>query len=325
MKVLVTGSAGLVGSACVELFKKDGWEVVGVDNNARAERLGTEDRTDKIDTFLDFTSSMDVFRLFNKHKFDAVIHAGAQPSHDWANTHVFEDFNTNAYGTLVLLEATRKFAPHAGFVFVSTDKVYGENMVRELEEKSTRYHSDKPFDETLGLDFAGHRSPFGCSKVSADIYAQEYANTFGLGVGIFRPGCITGKNHAGAELHGFLAYLAKCIRDGKPYRIFGNGKQVRDQIHANDLAEAFLAFIKNHKKGAVYNIGGGADRSISVIEAISAFEKRTGKTCDYSFHPARMGDRQWDVHDVSAFRRDYPEWEYRYSLDNILDDLVNFA
>lgn len=177
----------------------------------------------------------------------------------------------------------------------------------------------------LGLDFAGHRSPFGCSKAAADMYAQEYAVTFGIKTGIFRPGCITGKAHEGAELHGFLAYLAKCIKEGKTYKIFGfKGKQVRDQIHADDLANAFWHFIQNPKPGAVYNIGGGPERSVSVLEAAKLIEEETGKKATLLILPdERPGDRQLDVHDVSKFRNDYPDWGYEYSLEDIIRDVCS--
>lgn len=319
-KILITGSSGLVGSACVELFTKEGWEVLGIDNDMRSYFFGTEPKKpqNKID-IRDEEVIKEVFEIFQP---DAIIHSAAQPSHDWAQKEPLTDFDVNARATLILLEATRKFTPEAVFVHVSTDKVYGENMVRSLVEKKTRYHSDEPFDETLGLDFAGQRSLFGCSKTSADVYAQEYANYFGLKVGIFRPGCITGKNHAGAEQHGFLAYLAKCIKEEIPYKILGyKGKQVRDQIHADDLANAFFHFIQNPKIGAVYNMGGGPDRSVSVLEAGNMLSTILEKEFKYELHEGRKGDRQWDVHDVSKFRTDYPKWEYEYSLVDILNDI----
>ena len=326
--ILITGSVGLVGSACVKLFKNKGWDVIGIDNNARSKNLGTPSKN--IELELDFTQPQQVFDLFQAHTFDAIIHAGGQASHDWSNDHVLEDFVTNAMGTVHLLEATRQFCPNAVFVYVSTDKVYGENMDNQLlEEKKTRYSPNpamvkRGWGEDLGLDFAGHRSPFGCSKVSADIYAQEYAHTFGLKTGIFRPGCITGKNHEGAELHGFLAHIAKCIRTGKVYKIFGfKGKQVRDQIHADDLANAFWYFIQNPRKGEVYNIGGGPERSISVLEALKLIEKETGKMAEYLIFPERPGDRVWDVHDISKFRSHYPGWEYQYSLKDIIKDVCS--
>lgn len=309
MKILITGSTGLVGSACVELFKSKGWDVVGVDNNMRSYFFGTEKRQGEYT--LDIRNESDMNWLFAEHRFDAIIHTAAQPSHDYSKDHVLEDFDVNARATVILLEATRKYCPQATFVYVSTDKVYGENM------GGTRYS-----DETLGLDFAGSRSPFGCSKAAADMYVQEYGNYFGLKTGIFRPGCITGKNHAGAELHGFLAYVAKCVKEGISYKIFGDGSNVRDQIHSSDLANVFWNFIQNPKIAAVYNIGGGPERAVSVLSSIELLEKETGKKCTYSFHEARKGDRLYDIHDVSKFRRDYPEWDYKYSLQDIIKDLV---
>lgn len=322
MKILVTGSTGLVGSAAVSFFKEKGWDVVGIDNNGRSKFFGTPKKEGAID--VDITDEGMVNWLFQDHKFDAIIHAAAQPSHDWATDHVLEDFKVNALGTLHLLEATRKYAPDAVFVHVSTDKVYGENMKRnDLISNPTRYEPDYPgdFDENLGLDFAGKRSLFGCSKAAADIYAQEYANYFGLKVGIFRPGCITGASHEGAEQHGFLAYLAKCIKTGKTYKIFGTGKTVRDQIHALDLVNAFYHFIQRPTVGAVYNMGGGHDRAVSILQAIDLIENVTGKKCEYEFHEERAGDRRWDIHDVSKFKADYPEWDYQYSLLDIIKDL----
>lgn len=321
-KVLITGHRGLVGSACVKFFSEKGWEVIGVDNNNRAKTLGTPQKEGEE---FDIRESYRIEELFKEHKFDAIIHAAAQPSHDYSHDHVLEDFFINAYATILLLEATRKYCPEAIFVFVSTDKVYGENMSRDLEgdlfEQDTRYQSRFPFDEKTGLDFVGHRSPFGCSKAAADMYVQEYRNTFGLKTVCFRCGCITGQNHEGTELHGFLAYLAKCIRTGVLYKIFGfNGKQVRDQIHAEDLASAFWHYIQN-PKGDVYNMGGGPERSVSILEAIELIEKETGKEAFVQYHEPRPGDRIWDVHDVSKFHKDYPEWDYKYSLENIITDI----
>lgn len=325
MKLLVTGSAGLVGSACVSLFEEKGWEVVGVDNNMRAHLFGTPKQFTRHN--IDIRSEIDMENLFARHKFDAIIHAAAQPSHDWAKREPLTDFDINARATLILLEATRKHCPNATFVHVSTDKVYGENMECPKIELVTRFESLTlawGFGESLGLDFAGQRSLFGCSKTAADIYAQEYANYFGMKIGVFRPGCITGKNHQGAEYHGFLAYLAHCIKHEKPYKIFGyKGKQVRDQIHASDLASAFWHFIQNPKEGAVYNIGGGPERSVSILEAIALLEKATGKKAIVEYvNEARRGDRVWDVHDIAKFRKDYPEWNYQYSLQDIVNELA---
>lgn len=324
-KLLVTGSVGLVGSEAVKFFREKGWEVVGIDNNMRSHLFGTPKKELEYD--LDIREGVLINELFEREKFDAIIHTAAQPSHDWAKNDPLMDFDINARATLILLEATRKYCPNAVFVHVSTDKVYGENMKRNLIELETRYNCGNFewfFDENLGLDFAGHRSLFGCSKTAADIYVQEYGNYFGMKTACFRCGCITGKQHEGAEYHGFLAYLVKCIKQEIPYKIFGyKGKQVRDQIHAYDLVNAFYHFIQNPKVGAVYNMGGGPDRSVSILEAINLIEYKTGKKAIVEFAEQRKGDRQWDVHDVSKFRQDYPEWDYKYSLDDILNDLCS--
>lgn len=325
MKILITGSLGLVGSQAMKLFRSKGWEVIGMDNNMRSKMFGTEEQGDLYSIDTDIRDQEKVNRTFrNLGPFDAIIHAAAQPSHDWAKNEPLTDFDINARGTLILLEATRKYCPDAVFVYVSTDKVYGENMGNlNLGETPTRYHVKNAFNESLGLDFAGQRSLFGCSKTAADIYVQEYGNYFGMKTACFRPGCITGKNHQGAEYHGFLAYLVKCIKEGKTYRIFGyKGKQVRDQIHAYDLATAFEHFIESPKVGAVYNIGGGLERSVSILEAIALIEKEIGKKAMTEYvEQERKGDRCYDVHDVSKFRKDYPEWDYKYSLSDIIKEL----
>jgi CDP-paratose 2-epimerase len=322
VKILVTGSLGLVGTEAVGFFKEKGWEVVGVDNNMRSYFFGVTKGTPDLE--VDIRDQEAINNLFSEHKFDAIIHAAAQPSHDWSQKEPLTDFDINARGTLLLLEATRKYCPNAVFVHISTDKVYGENMSRQdIRESVTRYEHWLPFDEETGLDFAGHRSLFGCSKTAADIYVQEYGNYFSMKTVCFRLGCITGRNHKGAELHGFLAYLVKCVKEGIPYKIFGyKGKQVRDQIHAYDLITACYEFIQNPKCGAVYNMGGGEDRSVSVLEAIDLIEKETGKKAitNYIDEP-RKGDRIWDIHDVSKFKKDYPNWDYKYSLSDIIKDL----
>ena len=320
--ILITGSTGLVGSEAVKFFEEKGWKTYGIDANMRAFFFGTPDK--KAQYPIDIRDKYAVEDLFEEVKFDAIIHTAAQPSHEWAQNNPLMDFDVNARGTLVLLEATRKYCPEAVFVHVSTDKVYGENMKRELIEKETRWHSDIPFAEDTGLDMT-LRSLFGCSKTSADIYAQEYGRYFGIKTGIFRPGCITGSQHEGAEYHGFLAYLVKCIKEEKPYCIFGyKGKQVRDQIHAYDLVNAFYHFILNPKTAEVYNIGGGEERSVSILEAVEMIEKETGKTAITSYvETPRKGDRDWDIHDVSKFKKDYPEWDYKYSLQDIINDLCH--
>jgi len=320
-KILITGSNGLVGSEAVAFFQENTWEVLGVDNNMRSYFFGVEKQVPMVE--LDIRDEKAVNKLFEKEKFDAIIHTAAQPSHDWAKKEPLTDFDVNARATLILLEATRMYCPEAVFVHVSTDKVYGENMKRDdLTETDTRYDHDKSYDESTGLDQSMH-SLFGCSKAAADLYAQEYGYYFGIKTGIFRPGCITGGRHKGAEEHGFLAYLVKCIKEGKTYRIFGyKGKQVRDQIHAYDLVNAFYHFIQRPKNAAVYNIGGGRERSVSILEAISLIEKETGKKAITEYiSEERKGDRQWDIHDSSKFMIDYPNWKYKYSLSDIISDL----
>lgn len=330
-RILITGSLGLVGSACMELFTKEGWQVIGIDNNNRAKFFGTEKKRVHNWIDADIGSEKMINGIFERNLFDAIIHAAGQPSHDYATGHVLEDFDVNARGTLILLEATRKHCPDATFVYVSTDKVYGENIggIVGMPEKETRYSPEGLFDkdkylarEDAGLDYAGDRSLFGCSKAAADIYVQCYAAKFGMKTACFRPGCITGRNHAGAALHGFLAYLAKCVKEGIPYTIHGNGKNVRDNIHANDVASAFYAFIESPSSGAVYNLAGGPERSVSVLEAIKLLEEATGKKAQIAYGPARDSDRLWDCHSVEKFRRAYPTWNYCYSLSDIIADLI---
>ncbi len=329
-KICITGSSGLVGSEAVNFFKEKGWEVFGIDNNMRSYFFGTPKQ--KTQHNLDIRNEFQMEKIFKENKFDAIIHAAGQPSHDWAKNDPLMDFDVNARATLILLEMTRKHCPEAVFVHVSTDKVYGQNMdLRMYEnpwiEKDTRYEPSfevikSGFHEKLGLDFAGQRSLFGCSKTAADIYVQEYGNYFNMKTACFRCGCITGKQHQGAEAHGFLAYLVKCIKEGKTYKIFGyQGKQVRDQIHAYDLVNAFYHFIQKPSQGAVFNMGGGAERSVSVLEAGEMISKELGKPFLHEFHGARQGDRVFDIHDVSKFRSQFPEWDYKFSLRGIIKEL----
>lgn len=326
-KILITGSLGLTGSEGVSFFKEKGWEVVGIDNNMRSYFFGVS-KTEQGDSLnIDIRDEKAINDLFEKEKFDAIIHTAAQPSHDWAQREPLTDFDINARGTLILLEATRKYCPKATFVHISTDKVYGENMQRYLNEKPTRYESFDTFGEDLSIDQTRH-SLFGCSKAAADLYVQEYGYYFGMKTVCFRAGCITGKNHKGAELHGFLSYLVKCIKEGKIYTIFGfQGKQVRDQIHAYDLVNACYHFIQNPLIGGhIYNIGGGFSRQLSIIEAIYLIEKETGKKAKTKYiNEPRLGDRIWDVHDVSKFQRDYPEWDYQFSLSDIIKELCQYS
>lgn len=321
-KVCVTGSTGLVGSEAVKFFKEKGWDVVGIDYNMRHKFFGTPNKDAEIE--IDIRSEAEVNLLFSTNKpFDAIVHTAAQPSHDYSKDHVREDFEINAVGTLNLLEAAKTFCPSAVFVHCSTDKIYGMGMTRRpLNEGPTRYDSLFPFTETTPI--ISPMSPFGVSKLYADFIVQEYAKQGWLKTVVFRMGCITGRAHEGAEMHGFLAYLAKCIKEGKVYKIFGfKGKQIRDQIHAYDLVNAFWHFIQNPTSGEVYNMGGGEERSVSVLEAGEMISTRTGLPFIYEMHEGRFGDRQWDVHDLTKFREDYPEWEYKYSLQDIVDDLCS--
>lgn len=335
-KVCITGSTGLVGSEAVEFFAAKGWDVVGIDANKRAAFFDTPDKTPEF--LVDIRDKYAVDAFFEDHgPFDAIIHTAAQPSHDYSKDHVLEDFHTNAAGTLNLLEAARHLSPKAVFVQVSTDKVYGWGMRRQeygpyagqrdsdawLKEGEDMYYSSVPFAENTPLE--PPFSPFGISKLAGDLYAREYAAQGWLTTGIFRPGCITGRNHEGAEQHGFLAYLAKCIKEGITYNINGyKGKQVRDQIHAYDLVSAFAAFIGSPKSGAVYNIGGDYERAVSPLAAAKLISEKTGKEFKYKYlDEPRFGDRQWDVHDMTKFRTDYPEWDYKYSLDDIITDLCS--
>lgn len=319
MKILITGATGLVGSAAVEYFTDKGWDVTGIDNNGRASFFGTPDKSGAV--ACDIRDRKMLALVFERGPFDAIIHTAGQPSHDYSKEHVMEDFEINTIGTLNLLEIAKLMCPEAVFVHCSSDKVYGMGMTRQgLLEGETRYDQLFPFTETTPI--ISPMSPFGVSKLAADFYVQEYANQDWLQTGVFRMGCITGKNHEGAEQHGFLAYLTKCIKEGRPYTIFGfKGKQVRDQIHANDLVSAFAAFIDNPKPGQVYNMGGGPERSVSVLEAGEMIAKEFGKTFAYTIEEQRFGDRQWDVHDMTKFMTDYPAWQYRYSLEDIIKDL----
>lgn len=320
MKILVTGSTGLVGSEAVKYFTEKGWEVIGIDNNGRSHFFGTPTKTPStLADIRDYDGLVTGFMQYGP--FDAVIHAAAQPSHDYSKENVFEDFEINARGTLNLLEAARRHSPNAVFVHCSTDKIYGDGMTRKLTDNTTRLHNASPFSEKTQI--VPPLSPFGVSKLAADFYVQEYAAQGWLTTGVFRMGCITGKAHEGAEQHGFLAYLAKCIKEGITYKIYGfHGKQVRDQIHARDLISAFEHFIAAPTSGAVYNMGGGEERSVSVFEAAELIENKTGKKFVYEYvEEPRFGDRPWDIHDVSKFKTDYPDWEYEYSLDSIINDL----
>lgn len=344
-KVLVTGSAGLIGSSAVRFFINEGFDVIGVDNNMRAYFFGktasTEWNRKRLETEfknythfkIDIRDQKKINDLFSKHKFDLIIHTAAQPSHDWAAKEPLTDFTVNALGTLNLLEATRKYCPESVFIFTSTNKVYGDNPNKlPLIEQETRYEISKDhkfytgIDETMSLDDTTH-SIFGVSKTAADLMVQEYGRYFGLKTGVFRGGCLTGPAHSAAQLHGFLAYLVAAIAQGIPYTIFGyKGKQVRDNIHSYDVVNAFYHFYQNPRKGEAYNLGGSRHSNISVMEAVEKVEKILGKKAKVKYSSEnRIGDHIWYISDVSKFKKHYPGWEYTYSIDKILEELCEYA
>lgn len=340
---IVTGSAGLIGSESVRALHGQGLTVVGIDNDMRAYFFGNEASTagnnrslaealsNYLPESLDIRDWKATEALFSKYGSDIrlVIHTAAQPSHDWAAREPLTDFGVNATGTLHVLEATRIHSPQAVFIFTSTNKVYGDTPnLLPLVETESRWEIDPshPFhigiDESMSIDHTKH-SIFGASKVAADVMVQEYGRYFGMKTGVFRGGCLTGPAHAGSELHGFLAYLMKCIVEKRPYRIFGyKGKQVRDNIHSHDLVSAFLHFYENPRCGEVYNIGGGRYSNCSMLEAIRIGEEMSGNKLDFSYlEDNRIGDHIWYISDVRKFQNHYPEWAYRYSIHDILGEI----
>ncbi|GHU03895.1 NAD-dependent epimerase [Alphaproteobacteria bacterium] len=341
---LITGSGGLIGSTAVRFLQRQGLDVVGIDNNMRQEFFGEEASTNwcvkdllatapgYIHHATDIRDAAAIESLFASfgERISLILHTAAQPSHDWAAKSPMTDFSVNALGTLTLLEAQRKHCPEAVFIFTSTNKVYGD-LVNALPfvETPTRYalRDDHPWaihgvDESMSIDQSLH-SLFGVSKASADLLVQEYGRYFGLSTGVFRGGCLTGSGHSAAQLHGFLGYLMRSALTGTPYTIFGyKGKQVRDNIHANDLVAAFWHFFQNPQKGEVYNIGGGTHANISVLEAIEKCGEITGKKMQFSLSPAaRSGDHQWWISDVRKFQNHYPTWRYAYDMDATLHEL----
>jgi CDP-paratose 2-epimerase len=340
-KVLVTGSSGLIGSEAVEYFDGQGHRVVGVDNNMRRVFFGPAgDTTWNLERLKKCTSRFEhrdidirdrerIFALVREFRFDAILHCAAQPSHDKAKEIPLVDFEVNAVGTANLLEATRQFSPEARFVFLSTNKVYGDAPnERPLYELPTRYEYADAADweginEECRIDRTTH-SVFGASKVAADILAQEYGRYFGLNVGVFRGGCLTGPSHSGVELHGFLSYLIKCALSEQPYTVFGyKGKQVRDNIHSYDVIRAVEEFFKNPRPGEVYNLGGGRSNSISMLEAIAKIEQLTGKKLRWQYEDqARKGDHICYITDLRKFRAHYPGWELTKGLDAIFREII---
>tara|TARA_B100000941_G_C28503156_1_gene555576 strand:- start:818 stop:1861 length:1044 start_codon:yes stop_codon:yes gene_type:complete len=341
--VLITGSTGLVGSESVEFFSKKGFDVIGIDNNLRKFFFGKEGDTTRIKNKLkknnsyihynidirNFSALEKIFKKYNK-KISLIIHTAAQPSHDWAKNYPKIDFEVNASGTLNLLELTKKYSSSSTFIFMSTNKVYGDNPNKlKIIEKKTRFEiniSHKYFrgiDETMSLDNCTH-SFFGVSKSYADLLVQEYGKNIGLNTACFRAGCITGPNHAGAKLHGFLSYLVKISLIKRNYNIIGySGKQVRDNIHSFDLINCFWHFFKKPRIGQVYNVGGGRKSNCSIIEALDQVEKSTGKKIKKKFiKENRVGDHIWYISNMKKFKSHYPKWKQEYSGKRIIEELI---
>lgn len=343
--IIVTGSGGLIGSEAAKFFHEKGFHIVGIDNDMRSYFFGEEASTnwnvrDLQNTLKNYThynidirNEEDVNNIFKEHagEISGIIHTAAQPSHDWAAKEPMTDFSINATGTLILLEATRKFCKDAIFIFTSTNKVYGDTPnFLPLKELDKRWEIDEshPFhkngiDETMSIDQTKH-SIFGASKVAADVLCQEYGRYFNMNTVVFRGGCLTGPAHSGAELHGFLAYLVKCAITGKPYTIFGyKGKQVRDNIHSYDLINAFWHYYQNPKQAAVYNIGGGRFSNTSMLEAIESIKDISGHNLNYTLSEEnRIGDHIWYISDLTAFETDYPNWKLTYDIPTILTEMI---
>jgi CDP-paratose 2-epimerase len=343
---IVTGSGGLIGSESVAYFAAQGFRVVGVENDLRAFFFGAEASTrptsDRLaaelgDAFdhvaLDVRDRDGIDRLFARHarQLELIVHTAAQPSHDWAACDPHTDFTVNANGTLNLLEAARTHAPDATFIFTSTNKVYGDRPnFLPLQDLGTRLELPAGhrwydgIDTTMPIDTCTH-SLFGVSKLAADLLVQEYGRYFGMPTVCFRGGCLTGPQHAGAQLHGFLAYLMKCTVTGTPYTIFGyDGKQVRDNIHCHDVVRAFHAFHRNPRAAAVYNLGGGRASNISMLEAITLCEQIADRTLNWTLNQQpRTGDHRWWITNLTAFKHDHPEWTLEHGIKQMLQEIHN--
>jgi CDP-paratose 2-epimerase len=340
---IITGSGGLVGSESVRHFVESGYDVIGIDNDMRAEFFGPAASTQPVTDALqarypdfrpldvDIRDGGQIDSIFARHaaQLSIVVHTAAQPSHDWAASDPITDFTVNANGTLNLLEAARRHAPDATFVNMSTNKVYGDlpNHLPLVElEARLELPEDHPWsggiDTSMSIDRSTH-SLFGVSKAAGDLLVQEYGEYFGMPTVCFRGGCLTGPNHAGAQLHGFLSYLMRCTMTGAPYTVFGYlGKQVRDNLHSRDLVAAFAAFHAAPRQAAVYNIGGGRISNCSMLEAITLCEQIAGRELDWTLsEEARTGDHRWWISDLEEFRRDYPGWLPQYDVPTILQEI----
>lgn len=347
MKIaIITGSAGLIGSQSVMFLSPHFHLIIGIDNNFRQYFFGKEASTQSKNTDLlnrchnylhkniDIRNFNEMKKIFTEYGSDItlIIHSAAQPSHDWAAKDPITDFSVNANGTLNLLELARNYCHEAIFIYTSTNKVYGDRPnLLPIEECETRWEIDKnhPYfergiDESMSIDNSKH-SLFGVSKTAADLLAQEYGKYFGMKVGVFRCGCLTGPNHSGTELHGFLSYLIKCAVKKIPYTIHGyKGKQVRDNLHSSDLVNMFWCFYQNPRKGEVYNIGGGRHSNCSVIEALKIAEEIFGEKINYTYAETnRVGDHIWWISDISKFQQHFPSWNYSYTLEKIIEELIS--
>lgn len=345
--VIVTGSAGLIGSEASKFWVDKGFQVIGIDNDMRRIFFGEEASTywnrkllekslgkHYVHCEIDIRDRESIDHLFRHYGSDIslIIHTAAQPSHDWAARDPQMDFTVNANGTLTLLEATRQYAPEAVFIFTSTNKVYGDTPNRlPLIELEKRWELEKNHEyfqgirEDMSIDQTLH-SLFGASKVAADVLVQEYGKYFGIRTACFRGGCLTGPSHSGTKLHGFLAYLMRCAVIGVPYTVYGyQGKQVRDNIHSADLIQAFYEFFKNPRIGEVYNIGGGRYSNCSMLEAIEICEQISGRKLNWEYCESnRVGDHIWWISSNRKFSNHYPQWKMRYSVPSILEEIHNF-
>lgn len=343
---IVTGSAGLIGSAAARMFTSKGMQVVGIDNNMRAHFFGPKGSTDNTRQQLvnelnnyqhesaDIRDSGQIGKIFSRYKSDIkiIIHTAAQPSHDWASKDPTLDFSINALGTLNLLEQTRTHCPDAAFIFFSTNKVYGDTPNKlPLKELDLRWELDTkhPYytygvNESMSIDQCTH-SLFGVSKASADLLVQEYGRYFGMKTMCLRGGCLTGSAHAAVEIHGFLSYLVQCALADNHYTVYGyKGKQVRDNIHCTDVANLLWHMSQNPRSGEVYNVGGSRHSNCSVLEAIKLCESHTNRPMSYSYNDKnRIGDHMWWISDVRKLQSHFPEWQYQYNIEKIIDEIYN--
>ena len=344
--IIVTGSAGLIGMQACLFFLQKGFNVIGIDNDSRRKFFGAEASINKNKRKLlesknyqhfsfDILNKKKIEELFSKYKvkIKCVIHCAAQPSHDWATKHILTDYKINSLSTINLLNIYKENCPEACFINLSTNKVYGDNPNKfDFIEKKYRFELSSKnkyflhgFNESMSIDNCIH-SFFGASKLSADLYVQEFGRYFGLNTVTFRGGCLTGENHTGTELHGFLSYLVKTIINKGTYKIFGyKGKQVRDNIHSRDIVNCFWHFYSKPKCGEIYNIGGGRENSCSILEVINFFKKfyKINTTVSY-IKENRIGDHKWWISDCRKFKNDYPEWKLEFSLEKILTKIAEF-